>query len=64
MRVRKLLILLVVLCLFSGCCEMFGICTSASIHTSISGNHQYAQQSAAPSEAELALRSPESCRRE
>jgi hypothetical protein len=36
MYIKKLLAPLFALFLFSGCCEYLGICTSASVHTSIS----------------------------
>ncbi len=48
MRIQKLLLPLFALFLFSGCCEYLGICTSASVHTSISGAQQYARLSAPP----------------
>jgi hypothetical protein len=48
MKLQKMLITLFSLFLFSGCCEYLGICTSASVHTSISGANQYAQQSVTP----------------
>jgi hypothetical protein len=48
MRINKLLLPLFALFLLSGCCEYLGICTSASIHTSIPGARQYARQSVAP----------------
>jgi hypothetical protein len=37
MNQRLLLIPLAVLLSLSGCCDLFGICTSASIHTSNPG---------------------------
>jgi len=40
----KLLISVVALCLLSGCCRYLGICTSASVHTSITSPQQFAQQ--------------------
>jgi hypothetical protein len=48
MKIHKLLLPFFALFLFSGCCEYLGICTSASVHTSISGANQYAQQSVTP----------------
>jgi hypothetical protein len=60
MRIQKLLFPLFALFLFSGCCEYLGICTSASIHTSISGPQQYAQQGVSPG-VQLAQQSPQSC---
>lgn len=43
---HKLLVPLVALFLVSmtGCCSMFGLCASASVHTSIASPHTYAQQ--------------------
>lgn len=39
MNRRLLLIPLAVLLSLSGCCDLFGICTSASIHTSNPGSN-------------------------
>jgi hypothetical protein len=41
----------------SGCCEYFGLCASASVHTSIDAPNQYAQQDTAGAvgPAELAM---------
>lgn len=43
---NKLLVPFVALFLVSmtGCCSMFGLCASASVHTSIASPHTYAQQ--------------------
>lgn len=40
----KLLISIAALCLLSGCCRYLGICTSASVHTSITSPQQFAQE--------------------
>jgi hypothetical protein len=48
MTTWKVFFALVVASLLSGCCDLFGICTSASIHTSITGQHQYARQEVPP----------------
>ncbi len=40
----KLMTLLVAVLMCSGCCELFGVCTSASIHTSVQSQNVYAQQ--------------------
>lgn len=40
----RLMVLLMALLMCSGCCELFGVCTSASIHTSIQSDQEYAQQ--------------------
>jgi uncharacterized protein YceK len=40
----KLLVPLAALLLMSGCCRMLGICTSASVHTSIASPEEFAQQ--------------------
>jgi uncharacterized protein YceK len=40
----KFLVPLAALLLMSGCCRVFGICTSASIHTSIASPEEFAQQ--------------------
>lgn len=61
MSLQKLIVPLAALFLFSGCCEMLGICTSASIHTSISTPQGYAQQGNSQ-EVQLASQSPQSCR--
>ena len=42
--IPKLLISVAALCLLSGCCRYLGICTSASVHTSITSPQQFAQQ--------------------
>ena len=55
MTIWKLLPALVMASLLSGCCELFGICASASIHTSITSQNQYAQQELSP-DAQLACR--------
>lgn len=60
MGIQKLFVLIAALFLFSGCCDLLGICTSASIHTSISGEHQYAQQSIYPG-VQMAQQLPQSC---
>jgi hypothetical protein len=43
---RKLKLLLLAGGTFSlfGCCQVLGICTSASIHTSIPSQHQFVEQ--------------------
>jgi hypothetical protein len=61
MNIQKWLLPVFALFLFSGCCEYLGICTSASVHTSISGAQQYAQQGASPG-VQLAQQSTQSCR--
>jgi hypothetical protein len=40
----KPLLLLVATVSLSGCCRVLGICTSASIHTSIASPQQFAEQ--------------------
>jgi hypothetical protein len=40
----KLLVPITALLALSGCCQLFGVCTSASVHTSISLPQQFAQQ--------------------
>ncbi len=40
----KLFVLIIVAFLLSGCCRFFGICASASVHTSISAPEKLAQQ--------------------
>ena len=42
--VPKLLISVAALYLLSGCCRYLGICTSASVHTSITSPQQFVQQ--------------------
>ena len=37
----KLAVAILTVVLMSGCCRFFGICTSASVHTSISPGVQY-----------------------
>ena len=59
MGIPKLFILLAALFLFSGCCQFLGICTSASVHTSISPSDQYVQQNNSPDYL-LASQSPQS----
>jgi hypothetical protein len=39
---RKFLGLLLMLLLMSGCCEIFGICTSVNVHTSASTPNKFA----------------------
>jgi hypothetical protein len=41
----KLLYLSAITLSLSGCCQVLGICTSASIHTSISSPQRFAEQS-------------------
>jgi hypothetical protein len=62
MYIQKLLVPFCALFLFSGCCQFLGICTSASVHTSISGAQQYAQQGTSPG-VQLAQQSSQSCGR-
>jgi hypothetical protein len=45
--IPKLLISVAALCLLSGCCRYLGICTSASVHTSITSPQQFAEQGCA-----------------
>jgi hypothetical protein len=40
----KLLVPLAALFLMSGCCRVFGICASASVHTSVASPEEFAQQ--------------------
>jgi len=40
----KLSVLFAVFVLMSGCCRALGICTSASVHTSIASPEEFAQQ--------------------
>jgi hypothetical protein len=40
----KLLLLAITTLFLSGCCQFLGICTSASIHTSIPSSQQFAEQ--------------------
>jgi hypothetical protein len=40
----KLLLLAVTTLFLAGCCQVLGICTSASIHTSIPSSQQFAEQ--------------------
>lgn len=44
----KFLLPVLVLMLCSGCCRYLGVCTSASVHTSIAVPDQLAQQSSCP----------------
>ena len=39
---RKLLCLLLMLLMTSGCCELFGICTSVNVHTSAGSHDKFA----------------------
>ena len=52
----KLLLPLTALLAISGCCQLFGVCTSASVHTSISSPQQFVQQDG--SQNRLALEAP------
>jgi len=40
----KLFVSFAALLLLSGCCRVLGICTSASVHTSISSTQEFTQQ--------------------
>ena len=40
----KLCAALITLMLMSGCCEIFGICTSVSVHTSADSANKYARE--------------------
>jgi uncharacterized protein YceK len=40
----KLFVPFAALLLLSGCCRVLGICTSASVHTSISSPQEFTQQ--------------------
>ena len=52
----KLLSALVAIFTLSGCCELFGICTSVSVHSSISSPRQFAQaDSTSANKEEVAL---------
>jgi hypothetical protein len=39
----KLLAASIAIFMFSGCCELFGVCTSVAVHSSISSPRQFAQ---------------------
>jgi hypothetical protein len=39
---HKLICLLLMLLMMSGCCEVFGLCTSVNVHTSASSPDKYA----------------------
>jgi hypothetical protein len=54
----KLLLPLTVLLAISGCCQLFGVCTSASVHTSISPAQQFAQQDTSRSRFAVGPESP------
>ena len=41
----------------SGCCQLFGVCTSASVHTSISSPQQFAQPAGAENSLAVAAES-------
>lgn len=53
----KLLVPVAALFMLSGCCRYLGICTSASIHTSISSPVQFAQP-ACPRDGQVIARAP------
>ncbi len=40
---HRLILALAATCLLSGCCEIFGICTSVNVHTSIDPAYRLAQ---------------------
>jgi hypothetical protein len=42
----------------SGCCQLFGVCTSASVHTSISPTQQFAQQDGSQNRLAVGSESP------
>jgi len=44
----KLLLTMSAVFALSGCCELFGVCTSASVHTSITHPGQFASQNVTP----------------
>ena len=46
--------------MLTGCCELFGICSSVSVHTSISPSYEVAQSDSFPMEKTLADTSNES----
>jgi hypothetical protein len=60
MLITKLFMVFTALFLLSGCCDLLGICTSASIHTSISRQQKYALQNTPPG-IQLAQQSSQSC---
>jgi hypothetical protein len=39
----KLLAASIAIFMFSGCCELFGVCTSVAVHSSISSPRQFAR---------------------
>jgi hypothetical protein len=53
----KLLLPLTALFAISGCCQLFGVCTSASVHTSISSPNQFVQQGGSQNRLALAAES-------
>ena len=53
----KLLLPLTALFAISGCCQLFGVCTSASVHTSISSPNQFVRQGGSQNRLALAAES-------
>jgi len=53
----KLLLPLTALLAISGCCQLFGVCTSASVHTSISSPQKFAQQDGSQNRLSVAAES-------
>ena len=51
----KFVVLLAPLLILSGCCQVFGICTSADVHTSIDRPEDVAQQEHFPATSRILL---------
>jgi hypothetical protein len=56
---RKLICLLLMLLMTSGCCELFGICTSVHVHTSASSPDKFASSDLHYDSGLVASREPE-----
>jgi hypothetical protein len=56
--ITRLIFVLAGTFLLSGCCEVFGICTSVSVHTSIAPSYQVAEQGSQSTRAETVPAQP------
>jgi hypothetical protein len=58
---RKFVCLLLMLLTTSGCCELFGLCTSVNVHTSASSPDKFASSDLYDDFGPLASRAPQAC---
>jgi len=57
----SILCLFSLIVIFSGCCRVFGLCTSVDVHTSIDSQQKFAQNQGSDQLAALGVTNPAAC---